>query len=146
MGLEYMEGKASEQDIYCHLVKCNANFVSHLKDKVSIREYSRKLFANAVTFEAWSRDALVGLVAAYFNDRDGQAGYISNVSTIDGYTGKGIASVLIGLSIEYARQHDFKRVSLEVARANDLALRLYKRLQFREAEPGHSEILMILDV
>lgn len=142
----YIIGKATEQDIYCHLMKCNNDFIIHLQDKINIREYSKKLSEKAITFEAWSEDTLVGLVAVYFNDSHGQTGYISNVSTIDTYTGKGIASALIDLSIDYARRHEFKTISLEVEKANVLALRLYKRFQFKEVEEGPTEILMTLSV
>lgn len=146
MALKYTEGTASEQEIYAHLILCNEDFVPPLAKKVNIREYSARIFENAVTFEAWSSDTLVGLVAVYFNDPDGTEGYVTSVSTIKQYAGRHIASSLIRLCIDYARQHGFKTVALEVAKANDVAVNLYKRFRFQESEDRQTTVLMKLDV
>ena len=145
MKLEYTEGKASEQEIYFHLMKCNENFIPHLGKRVNIKEYSAKIFEKAVAFEAWSGDTLVGLVAAYFTDPKGQTGYITSVSTIRAYMRKGIVSNLMKMSIDYARQHGFKTVFLEVDKANDNAIDLYKKFGFQECEDKHTSILMKFD-
>ena len=146
MGLKYTEGMASEQEICSHLMECNENFVPPLEKKVSIHEYSNKIFQKAVTFEAWRVDTLVGLLAAYFNDPNGQTGYITSVSTIKAYMGQGIASILINFSIDYARQHSFRTISLEVAKANHQAINLYRKFQFKEFEDKHTSTLMKLDI
>jgi ribosomal protein S18 acetylase RimI-like enzyme len=142
MDVQYTQGTVSAEDIRVHLTHCNEDFVSPLEKKVDIQEYSAKLFENALTFEAWSGNTLIGLVAAYFNDPCGEAGYITNVSTIKTYMGKGIASALINLSIEYAREHHFKRIILEVEKGNLSAIRLYEKLRFHDFEDKHSTILM----
>lgn len=146
MSLKYTEGMASEQEIYSHLMKCNKNFIPPLDKKVNIHEYSNKIFQKAVTFEAWSADTLVGLVAAYFNDPMGQTGYITCVSTIKAYMGQGIASILINLCIYYARQHHFKSICLEVDKSNDHAITLYKKFQFHEYENKDESVLMRLNI
>ncbi len=146
MDLKYTEGMAFEQEIYSHLMKCNENFIPPLEKKVNIQEYSTKIFEKAVTFEAWNGDTLVGLVAAYFNDPDGQTGYITSVSTISAYMGKGIASILVNLSIDYARKNGFRTIFLEVAKANDHSIKFYKKFQFQEFEDEHTSTLMKLDV
>ena len=146
MELKYTEGMASEQAIYSHLMKCNKNFIPSLEKMVNIREYSTKIFEKAVTFVSWSGDTLVGLVAAYFNDPDGQTGYITSVSTIRTYMGKDIASILINSSIDYAKQQGFKKIFLEVAKANDYAINLYKKIRFQEFEDKQTTMLMKLDV
>ena len=137
---------ASEQDIYSHLVKCNENFTPPLNNKVNIQEYSGKIFGKAVTFEAWSGNVLVGLVASYFNDPNGQTGYITSVSTIKAYMGKGIASILINMSINYARQHSFETIILEVDKASEQVINLYKKFRFQELEEKNTSMLMKLDV
>lgn len=146
MNLKYTEGMASEQEIYSHLMKCNENFIPPLEKKVNIHEYSNKIFQKAVTFEAWSADTLVGLVAAYFNDPKGQTGYITSVSIIKAYMGQGIASILIDSSIDYARQHSFRTICLEVEKSNDHAINLYKKYQFHEYENKDASILIKLDI
>ncbi|MDP3921145.1 MAG: GNAT family N-acetyltransferase [Candidatus Omnitrophota bacterium] len=146
MGLKYTEGTASKQDIYSHLMTCDENFISRLKEKVNIQDYSGKISEKAVTFEAWGGDALAGLVAAYLNDPNTQTGYITSVSTIKTYAGRGIASVLINNCVTYARQHGFKSIFLEVEKANDHAVSLYKTYRFQEFEDNNASMLMKLAV
>ena len=145
MELKYSQGMASEQDIYFHLITCNENFIPHLEKRVNIREYSTKIFEKAVTFEAWFDNTLVGLVAIYLNDPEGQSGYITNVSSIRRFMAKGIASHLINMSIDYARQHNFKTIFLEVAKENVYALKMYKKHQFQEFKVKQDTILMKYD-
>lgn len=146
MDLKYSEGIASIQAIYSHLMQCNETFTPFLSERVDIQEYSIKIFERAVTFEAWSADTLVGLVAAYFNDSDAQTGYITSVSTLRSYMGKGIASKLINMSIEYARRSAFKRICLEAAQENSIAIRTYKECGFREVKCDNGVMIMTLDI
>ena len=146
MGLKYTEGMASEQEIYSHLMKCNESFITNLAKRVNLEEYSKKIFEKAVTFEAWSGDTLVGLVAAYFNDPDGQVGYITNVSTIRTYMGKGIASELMNMCIQYAKQYNVKEIKLEVCKDNNPAIHLYKEFGFMDYKNKDDFMLMKLGV
>jgi len=146
MKLKYTKGRASEQDIYAHLVQCNESFIPRLEERVDIQEYSKKIAEKAVTFEAWSGDSLAGLVAAYFNEPKGQIGYITSVSIMKDYMGMGVASTLVDLSIDYAREHGFETIMLEVAKGNEHAVQLYRRLLFREFEDKGATIFMKLDV
>jgi len=147
VGLRYTTGEASASEIYLHLMGCNESFISSLDKRVSLRRYSSRLSREAITFEAWDIDILVGLVAAYFNEPDGQLGYITNVSTAEAYEGQGIASALIVLCIGYAVQYGFKTIGLEVKRANTRAIDLYKRFQFHERESKSASMMqMELDI
>jgi len=146
MGMKYTQGSASEQEIYSHLMKCNESFITNLAKRVNLEEYSKKIFEKAVTFEAWSGDTLVGLVAAYFNDTDGQVGYITNVSTIRTYMGKGIASELMNMCIQYAKQYNVKEIKLEVHKDNRPAINLYKEFGFMDYKNKDDFMLMKLGV
>ena len=143
MGLKYTEGMASEQAIYSHLMKCNENFIPLLENKVNIQEYSAKIFKKAVTFEAWDGDIMIGLIAAYFNDPDGQSVYITNVSIIRPYMGKDIASILINRCIDYAKQNSFRSIRLEVAKANYKAVNLYRKFRFQDYEDKDKDTLIL---
>ena len=146
MGLKYTEGMASKQEIYSHLMKCNENFIPPLEKKVNIHEYSNKIFQKAVTFEAWTTDTLVGLVASYFNDPDGQSGYVTNISVIRSYMGKGIASILLNRCIDYGKRNSFRSIRLEVVKANHQVINLYRKFRFQKFEDKHNSILMKLDI
>ncbi len=147
MGLKYTVGESSAQEIYFHLKECGRDFVSSLEEKVSLRSYCGKIRRKAVTLEAWDADTLVGLIAAYFNDPDGEIGYITNVSVIKALEGKGIASCLVGLCIDYAREYGFNTIHLEVKRSNTRAISLYNRFRFVVRETDDLEIMqMELDI
>jgi len=86
---------ASYEVIIDHLNKCADNFKPPLYTYVNIEEYSRKIYNNAITFESWANNNLVGLIAAYYNNYDTKVGFITNVSVIKEYQGYGIASKLL---------------------------------------------------
>lgn len=133
---------ATEEEIDSHLKACSGNFSPPLNEKVNIDEYSKKIFESAITFEAWSSDALVGLVAAYFNDFENHIGYITNVSVVSAYQGVGIASELMKECIRYAEQNQFKEIHLEVHKDNSSAIQLYKEIGFMDFKEKDDSVLM----
>jgi ribosomal protein S18 acetylase RimI-like enzyme len=140
--IEYTEGKASEEAIYLHLNECNEDFIPPLEKKVDIREYSAKIFNKSVTFEAWDGDIMIGLVAAYFNDFKDMISYITNVSTVRKYRGKGISTNLLNKCIAHARKHHFEYIYLEVARLNHHAVIFYKNIGFQVHEEKDALLVM----
>ena len=135
---------STKEEIYSHLEECNNNFSPSLDKKVNIHDYSIKLFDKSVTFEAWESNILIGLVAAYFNDFENLTGYITNVSLTKDYMGAGIASKLINMCINYAKQSQFKEIKLEVLKNNSQAIHLYKKFGFEEFEEKENHMLMQL--
>jgi ribosomal protein S18 acetylase RimI-like enzyme/2-polyprenyl-3-methyl-5-hydroxy-6-metoxy-1,4-benzoquinol methylase len=131
--VRYTLKTASEQEICSHLKESDSNFSPPLSTRVRIDDYSRKIFENAVTFEARAGDALIGLVAAYFNDLKSHEGFVTVVSVVKGHTGQGIATELMTQSIAYAKQHGFKTIRLEVQKDNCPAIRLYQKFGFEHA-------------
>lgn len=131
MSLAYRVNTGVASDIENHLLACDQQFVPPLSIRLSIPEYSAKLFACADRVEAWSGSELVGLVAGYMNSPDGQTSHISNVSVVANWQGKGLAAKLVRLFNERARDLGFTLVKLEVNANNQQALRLYDRLGFR---------------
>lgn len=126
----FRSNKASEAQIAGHLSSCDANFVSRLNDRVEIAEYAKKIAGKAIRFEAWSGNELVGMVAAYCNDLDQRIAYITSVSVLREWTGKGIAASLMRQFIEHARTSGMRQIRLEVASANAPAIGLYKKFGF----------------
>jgi ribosomal protein S18 acetylase RimI-like enzyme len=98
---------------------------------VKIEEYAEKIFKLAVTFEAWVKGRLVGLIAAYFNNPESKSGFITNVSVIKSYTGRGIAAKLLMMTVDYANQNHFSEIKLEVDRNNSKAIGLYTKFGFQ---------------
>lgn len=142
MIVEYKIKTATERDIFLHLDKCSGDFIPPLFERVDICEYAKKIFRQSVTFEAWEGQTLVGIVAAYFNNRTRVSAFITNVSVFRRFTKSGIASKLLGMCIEYAGRHGFQEIALEVHRNNHPAVRFYKKSNFEVFETMDEVFLM----
>ncbi len=117
-----------------------------MDERVNIEEYSKKLFDNSVTFEAWVDNILIGLAAAYFNDAENHSGYITNVSITKDYKESGIASELMNMCIRYAKQYNFKEIKLEVHKDSSTAIHLFKIFGFFDYKNKDDFMLMKLRV
>lgn len=132
----YRSGSATKAEILAHLMKCDREFSPPLHTYADVEEYSTKIAARAVSFEAWNDDTLVGLAAAYMNDPGARSGFITNVSVLKEFTHRGIGTKLVTEVLEYARAKGFENVSLEVPGNNAVAIGLYKTLGFARTEGG----------
>lgn len=135
---------ASVSEISAHLVECSPGFIPPLDQSVDIQDYASKIFEKSITFEAWSNNSLVGLLAAYLNDTRTMRGYITNVSVTKAHMGEGIASRLLRRCISYAKRHRFREIRLEVHRENDPAIQLYRKFGFTEVRDVDQTLLMRL--
>ena len=144
--LEFSTNRATEAQTVEHLRKCDANFFPALSERVSLDEYGRKLVLQAVRFEAWVGRELIGLVAAYCNDAKSGTAYITNVSVVPGWVGRGSASALLSDCIAYARRGGFRRIALEVGFGNARAIALYEKFGFVAGAPKGEIVPMELIV
>jgi ribosomal protein S18 acetylase RimI-like enzyme len=144
-GILYQMKTASSEDILKHLIECDTNFIPPLSQKVALEEYSQKLFEMSITFEAWINKALIGLIAGYFN-QDTNICFISNVSVLLGYQGKGIAHQLMINCIEYSRNKNNSRIILEVNNANVVAIAFYKKIGFIDSGNRGDSIIKELNL
>lgn len=128
--IEFRSNRASEAQLTEHLSRCDAEFVPPLSGRIEINNYAKKIASKATRFEAWSGDKLVGLVAAYCNDQEQRIAYITSVSVLREWTGKGIAAHLVGQCIKHAEVSGMRQISLEVASDNTPAIKLYERSGF----------------
>ena len=88
--IEYTSKTASMEEIDSLLTKCTYDFVPPIHERVIIGAYSKKIYENAVTFEARIDTILIGLVAAYFNNRQTCSGFITSISIEHRYHRMGI--------------------------------------------------------
>lgn len=128
--VEYLTNKASEAAIAEHLSTCEADFMPPLSGRVEIKDYAKKMADKAKRFEAWSGGTLIGLVAVYCNDHESRIAYITSVSVLRAWAGKGIAARLMKQCIEHAEMTGMRQISLEVASDNAPAIRLYEKSGF----------------
>jgi GNAT superfamily N-acetyltransferase len=130
MVIDYSIGHASKEDLLAHLSRCDSGFVPLLSNRVEIGAYVRKIVDRAERFEAWSSGELVGLVAAYCNASDRDSAFITSVSVLPGWQGKGIASQLMANCMACVRELSFERIKLEVDGNNEAAIALYAKYGF----------------
>jgi len=142
--LAYRIKTADTQEILEHLKKCDHSFQPILTKRVNIEEYARKIFDRATTFEAWHARILVGLLAAYFSNNPERSAFITNVSVLEDFMGKGIASRLLNECKEYALQENFGEIRLEVHKVNVRAIGLYRKLSFVPYEIREDFLIMRL--
>ena len=137
---------ATEAEIFRHLSCCDVDFLPPLSDRVEINAYVQKIAANATRFEAWIADVLVGLVAAYCNNNTSSVAYITSISVLREYQGKGIASGLMQQCIKYVNQQEFEWVELGVDRENASAIKLYKNQKFTISDVNGRIVTMYLKI
>ncbi len=128
--VEYDLNKASEAEIAGHLRACDADFVPPLSGRTDINGYAHKIAGKAMRLEAWSGGMLIGLLAVYCNDQENRIAYITSISVISEWAGKGIAARLMKQCTEYAKALGMRQINLEVAGNNTPALRLYEKIGF----------------
>ena len=137
---KYFENKASEEEIYQHLVNCNETFFPPLSEYVDLKLYSGKLKSFATNLELWNNEVLVGLISFYVENKEPNFSFfVSNVSVLPEYQGLGVFNFLFGKLLVKAKMMDIKFIDLEVKKTNQKALSLYLKkgfIQKKEKEDG----------
>lgn len=137
--IDYKIKNASEIDLYLHLEKASHLFVPPLASRVNLKEYAQKLYEKAQTFEAWDQDNLIGLFAGYFNLHISKEVFVTNVSVLEQYKNKGIASQLLIMVKIFAVHNGYDKIRLEVNSKNTQAIQFYTKHQFViDVEEGES--------
>ena len=114
-----------------------------MSERVALADYAKKIAENAVTFEAWDQQTLVGLVAAYLNDIGIPGiGFVTNVSVASEFRGCGIATKLLNDCHQRATQSGLRAVRLKVDKGNIAALALYRKLGYSTLEYHDNMIVM----
>lgn len=145
--IKYSIKAATEKEIWLHLINCNDNFFPPLNQRVNIEEYAKKIFERSVTFEAWNKDILTGLIAVYFSlESPVQSAFISNVSILKESMHNGIASALMKMCIIYTQNNHVKELNLEVFENNSTAISFYRKFNFVEDGQKEDFILMKLNI
>jgi len=139
--LEFKIDTAQYPSILEHLLLSADFFIPRLKTYVNIEEYSKKIYQNAITFELWGDNKLIGLAAAYFNSETSIC-FLTNLSLLKDFQKLGLASTLILGLINYAKDHEYKVITLEVNFLNEKAKNFYKKHGFIEKKIKNNVIEM----
>jgi len=141
-GITYKSKTASAEAILSHLCECDNTFVPPLSNRVDIRSYAKKIRDNAITFEAWNKQKLAGLLAVYFNDSEKRTGYITNVSVLPEFARNGIGSELLIRCLDHASKENYHEICLEVNKANIRAIGLYQKHNFIQTDEEGDYFIM----
>ena len=144
--ITYQTKAATEKNIFLHLTDCNNNFTPPLSERTELASYAKKIFEKAVTFEAWSDNQLIGLIAAYLSSDDKRSVFITNISVTKEFTGKGIASRLLRNCIAHCAKNDYFVITLEVNRNNSPAIAFYEKHQFIQSEARGDSLILTLNL
>lgn len=143
VAIEYSIGKADKVTIVSHLLACDNSFMPPLSQRVNIDDYAIKIENKAQLFEAWANNELVGLIAAYCNDKDKNTAFISNVSVLPEWRNRGIAQRLMEKCIINMQELGFTQIELEVNKSNKAAIFLYEKNGFIAVRQMLSSILYL---
>lgn len=143
---EFNLNKADTTQLAAHLRACDAVFTPQLSDRVNVDDYASKIANRAQRFEAWINCDLVGLIAAYCNNLERRTAFITSVSVLPIWQGRGIASRLMAFCISYMQNLGFKRIELEVEDSNAAAVTLYMKHGFTKNSSNSQAKNMILDL
>jgi ribosomal protein S18 acetylase RimI-like enzyme len=148
--IQFDLNRVGAEKIAAHLRASNTGFVPSLSNRVNIDEYARKIADKAQHFNAWLNNRLIGFMATYCNQTTSQslkdAAFITSVSVLPDWQGRGIASRLMKDCITHVYNLGFVRIKLQVDNRNSVAKALYERFGFYiTAMDAHSEI-MVLDI
>lgn len=143
---EFDLNKADTAQLAAHLRACDDVFTPPLSDRVNVDDYASKIADRAQRFEAWINCELVGLIAAYCNDLEQRTAFITSVSVLPIWQGRGIASRLMAICIGYVRNLGFRRIELEVEGSNAAAVTLYNKHGFKKNSSNSQTKNMILNL
>lgn len=146
--IRYSKNESNATQIIEHLLVCDSTFIPRLSDRVSIDEYSHKIFSRAQRYEAWARNELVGLVAAYHDTQDKKSAFITNVSVIPAWRNQQIAKNIMINLVADLKKYEFISATLKVYKRNTIAFEFYSSLDFHliQAESNESEFYMRLEI
>lgn len=144
--VEIRRNHAGAAAVSAHLRACDASFVPPLSPRVALEAYAEKIVSRAERFEAWSGACLVAFLGAYCNAPESRTAFVTSVSVLPLWQGKGIASRLLQACIEYVREGDFQRIELEVDLQNTAAFHLYQNHGFEVASTSERSQILHLAV
>jgi len=125
-----------EEEIYNYLIEVDSLLMPPLssKENFDIRDYAKKIYDNAITFEAYEGNVLVGLIAAYFHKEEENFVYLTSVSVKKEYQNMGIAFRLLHQCVLKAEIEDFAEINLITHKDNHRAIAFYKKFGFEIIE------------
>lgn len=128
----------SKIEIYNTFEKLKNCFFSFDGDLNSLIE---KIHKNGVCFVC-TDDEICGVIAFYANNFENKTAFITSLLIDENHRGKGIATKLIYAAESYSTECGMKKISLEVNKKNDIAIKLYTKLGYLKYDETDNSIFM----
>jgi len=128
--IQFTVDRSTAAELITHLLGADSAFEPLLSSRVEIPVYAHKLHSQAVRFEAWLGEELIGLVAAYCNQNSRERAFVTNVSVLFKSQRQGVSNCLMTQCINYANENRFRRLALSVDQRSVPAVALYKKFGF----------------
>lgn len=126
-----LQKQLSYFDVLNYLTDNSEIFVPPLAPRVNLEVFATKISENATHIVAINNAIILGFMACYFNDPDLQFGYITTISVLPQFQGKGIAVKLIDKAVDIGKKRGFKKLRLEVHDNNVIAYNFYYKYGFK---------------
>jgi ribosomal protein S18 acetylase RimI-like enzyme len=143
--IRIQKNKENAREIQGHLEACDHSFEPALSSYVNIPEYATKLFSRSITFEAWSHDVLIGLLAFYV-DAEGKTVFISNISIVPEMSSKGMGKYLMKRLLGFMKADHLSIIELETFPSNEIALRFYTALGFHRVAEVNNKVALRMEI
>jgi hypothetical protein len=132
-------GTVGVKQIHSFLLENDEAFNPPFSANVDLESYASKLYENAVLYEAWEDEHLIGILAAYRN-ASGRRLYVPYICV----NKKGVGKCLFDFFL--MDNKEYQCVELEVRSSNSTAIRFYTRLGFVSIGENHHKQLLRLDL
>lgn len=145
--IKYLNGTngVSEEKLYNVLYKIEKQWTNGMaNDSVSLMEYAEKIYRNAIILGAVEKDEIVGICAAYVNNKENQQAYLTYIALMMSFANKGLGTELLHIMENTAIEAGMKSMKLEVNKRNYDALRFYKKNRYNiTAEKNDDSYFMV---
>ena len=133
-----------EDDIYYNLYEADKEFLPALRKKANLEKFINKIMNYSTRFEAWDvQKKLIGFISVYLNNKEDKIAYINMVSILNSFTNNGIATKLLQMCIDSAKEQSFHAIKLECDKKNYKARKLYTKFNFKN-KAGYSHKFLFL--
>jgi len=123
----------TEAEQLAYLATKNRAFPEALMDMAELRFFIKNVLGNnGTTVNACLDQQLIGSISGYWLDEEisktgVKAGYTEEIFVDSAWRGRGIASSLIGHTLNFLKEHGLEKARLGVRAGNENALGLYRR-------------------
>lgn len=138
MNIHFQFGDIAIAEIEKYLIKADKFFIPALSEKVNIKAFATKFHNNGIVITAVHNNNIIGLLAFYCNDMKGKLAFITNMSVLPEFYGKGIAAKMMNHCVKYVIEKNFIYIGLEVNKLNERAISFYIKYDFK-IEADHNE-------